>query len=192
MSKPKDVLTTGEVARICNVAPRTVSKWFDTGQLRGYRIPGSRDRRIPVSQLVRFMKVHGIPLNGLETGQMRLLIVDSDADLTGLLQHALTEQSHYEVRVAASALEAGVLLEQFRPSAVLADIDLPGTEGATFPRLLAGRAEFQGTHLIATGASISEADRHQLHQQGYNSVVAKPFTVHQVMEVIEETLSIIS
>ncbi|NLE61752.1 MAG: helix-turn-helix domain-containing protein, partial [Planctomycetes bacterium] len=29
MSKPKDVLTTGDVARICNVAPRTVSKWFD-------------------------------------------------------------------------------------------------------------------------------------------------------------------
>ena len=42
----KEVLTTGEVARICRVAPRTVSKWFDTGKLRGYRIPGSRDRRI--------------------------------------------------------------------------------------------------------------------------------------------------
>ena len=39
----KEVFTTGEVARICNVAPRTVSKWFDTGQLRGYRIPGSKD-----------------------------------------------------------------------------------------------------------------------------------------------------
>ena len=56
MSKPKDILTTGEVARICNVAPRTVSKWFDTGQLRGYRIPGSKDRRIPLAQLIRFMK----------------------------------------------------------------------------------------------------------------------------------------
>ena len=52
---PTDVLTTGQVAKICNVAPRTVSKWFDSGQLRGYRIPGSKDRRIPVQQLVRFM-----------------------------------------------------------------------------------------------------------------------------------------
>ena len=46
MRTDKEVLTTGEVAKICNVAPRTVSKWFDSGQLQGYRIPGSKDRRI--------------------------------------------------------------------------------------------------------------------------------------------------
>ena len=50
-AKVKDVLTTGEVAKICNVAPRTVSKWFDSGALHGYRIPGSKDRRIPLNQL---------------------------------------------------------------------------------------------------------------------------------------------
>src|SRR6478736_2719268 len=54
-AKVKDVLTTGEVAKICNVAPRTVSKWFDSGALHGYRIPGSKDRRIPLNQLIRFM-----------------------------------------------------------------------------------------------------------------------------------------
>ena len=50
----KDVLTTGEVAKICNVAARTVSKWFDSGQIEGYRIPGSKDRRIPVQALDEF------------------------------------------------------------------------------------------------------------------------------------------
>ena len=72
--KAKDVLTTGEVAKICNVAPRTVSKWFDSGSLKGYRIPGSKDRRIPLNHLVRFMKDHDIPLNGLKTG---LSVVDA-------------------------------------------------------------------------------------------------------------------
>src|ERR1700761_2602404 len=62
-TKVKDVLTTGEVAKICNVAPRTVSKWVDSGALHGYRIPGSKDRRIPLNQLIRFMKQHGMPLN---------------------------------------------------------------------------------------------------------------------------------
>ena len=61
MPKYKDVLTTGQVSRICNVAPRTVCKWFDSGQLRGYRIPGSRDRRIPLAELIRFMKAHNMP-----------------------------------------------------------------------------------------------------------------------------------
>ena len=51
MAKGKNVLTTGDVAKICNVAPRTVSKWFDSGQLKGYRIPGSKDRRIPLQRV---------------------------------------------------------------------------------------------------------------------------------------------
>ena len=50
------VFTTGQVAKICKVAPRTVSKWFDSGRLKGYRIPGSQDRRIPREYLIKFLK----------------------------------------------------------------------------------------------------------------------------------------
>ena len=192
MNKAKEVLTTGEVAKICSVAPRTVSKWFDSGQLRGYRIPGSRDRRIPRSQLIRFMKAHGMPLDGLETGEMRLLIVDGDPELTALLQRALTADGGYEVRVAESALEAGALMEQFRPAVVLVDIDVPGIDGRSLSRFLSSRGELQATQLVAVGASITEADRQSLLQQGFHHTIAKPFNIRQVTEVIEETVSVLS
>src|ERR1700747_2636531 len=90
-TKLKDVLTTGEVAKICNVAPRTVSKWFDTGALHGYRIPGSKDRRIPLNQLIRFMKHHGMPLNGLMTGCTRILLVDGEQDIVEVLEKILED-----------------------------------------------------------------------------------------------------
>ena len=61
MAKGKKVLTTGDVAGICNVASRTVTLWIDKGLLKGYRLPGSRDRRIPIPELVRFMKKYEIP-----------------------------------------------------------------------------------------------------------------------------------
>lgn len=61
MSK-KNVFTTGEVAKICGVAPRTVSKWFDSGRLRGFRVPGSQDRRIPLEHLLRFLNEHGMKI----------------------------------------------------------------------------------------------------------------------------------
>lgn len=48
------VFTTGEVASICKVASRTVSKWFDSGRLKGYRIPGSQERCIPREYLKNF------------------------------------------------------------------------------------------------------------------------------------------
>ena len=63
MAKANNVFTTGDVARICNVATRTVCIWFDKGLLKGYRIPGSKDRRIPVKELKRFMKANKIPMD---------------------------------------------------------------------------------------------------------------------------------
>lgn len=50
------VFTTTEVARFLTVAPRTVTKWIDTGLLKGYRIPGSLDRRVPHHSFVRFLR----------------------------------------------------------------------------------------------------------------------------------------
>src|SRR5271156_4652321 len=73
------VFTTGQVAKICKVAPRTVSKWFDSGRLRGYRIPGSQDRRIPREYLIKFLKEHGMPLGDLEDEAMaKVLVVGQD------------------------------------------------------------------------------------------------------------------
>src|SRR5207244_1823239 len=83
----------GEVAKICNVAPRTVSKWFDSGALHGYRIPGSKDRRIPLNQLIRFMKQHNMPLNGLMTGCTRILIVDDEQDIVEVLEKILEDEA---------------------------------------------------------------------------------------------------
>lgn len=54
--------TTGDVARFCFVAARTVSKWIDSGILRGRRVPGSHHRRVAHDDLVRFMQEHGLPL----------------------------------------------------------------------------------------------------------------------------------
>ena len=102
----KDVLTTGEVAKICNVAARTVSKWFDSGQLNGYRIPGSKDRRIPVSNLVQFMRSHGIPMDGLMSGQSRVLVADSDVAVSEALIDVLSSETDYDLRTCSSAFFA--------------------------------------------------------------------------------------
>ena len=43
----KTVFTTGEAAEICKVSQQTIIRCFDSGQLKGFRVPGSRFRRIP-------------------------------------------------------------------------------------------------------------------------------------------------
>lgn len=188
--KLRDVLTTGQVARICSVAPRTVSKWFDSGALRGYRIPGSKDRRIPLQSLIRFMKAHGIPLNGLETGRTRVLVVDDQSDLASLLARRLGEDGPYEVRTASTALEAGMLLQSFRPHVVLMDVSLPDLNIQSVFHLIAVNPELVGLRLIAMGGSITEGDAQMLSQQGFVGVLRKPFDVRQAIRAIEEAVAV--
>lgn len=188
----KDVLTTGEVAKVCNVAPRTVSKWFDSGQLKGYRIPGSKDRRIPISQLVRFMKEHGIPLNGLNTGQTRVLIVDDDSEVTATLKKILTEQANYEVETAASAFEAGLVCEKFKPHVLLLDLHIGENNDSRHVAQLVRRSEeLQMTRVIAMSGKLTDGQAAQLKGQGFDTFLKKPFQIRQVVEAIEQASSII-
>ena len=130
MARSKDVLTTGEVAKICKVAPRTVTKWFDSGQLRGYKIPGSKDRRIPVSQLMRFMKSNNMPLNGIvDFTKTRILIVDDEAEVIDMLRDLLSKETQYEVQTCQNGFEAGILAEKIKPHVILLDIHLGEING---------------------------------------------------------------
>ena len=191
MSKRKDVLTTGEVARICNVAPRTVSKWFDSGQLRGYRIPGSKDRRIPMAQLIRFMQAHGMPLNGLEGTGTRVLLVDDNQQNPQLLADILNKDSRFEVKTAVCGFDAGIIAEQFRPHIILMDIMLEDINVKKICTFLRENPELQGTRIVAITSQLTEGESNALLQQGFDGILTSPFEVQKVIQCIDETLSII-
>ena len=66
MSEEKKVYTTGEVARLLGININTVIKWFDEGDIKGFRLPKSNERRIPITSLRSFMETHTIPMDLLE------------------------------------------------------------------------------------------------------------------------------
>ena len=181
----KDVLTTGEVAKICNVASRTVSKWFDSGQLKGYRIPGSKDRRIPLSNLRKFMKSHGIPMDGLMSGNTRVLIVDQDEEVITTLRNILAEQTSYDVHTCGSAFAAGVECERFRPHVMLMDMHLSDSDGRIIAKYIQATDDLQGIKVIGMSSKLTDGQASQLAHQGFDSALRKPFSVRQVIDAIE-------
>lgn len=185
MTMQKTVLTTGDVAKLCSVAPRTVSKWFDSGKLRGYRIPGSKDRRIPVEQLVRFMRSHNIPLNGLETGQTRLLILDPDEALCTAITESLSQDDRYEVIIAPSTIEAGSKAQEMKPHVLLVDVNHSDIDPQAIIRWTRCHDEFGDIALVATGANLSEGKGQALLQAGFDAFIPKPFTIQALTDTID-------
>ncbi len=191
MDKKKDVLTTGQVAKICNVAPRTVSKWFDSGQLRGYRIPGSKDRRIPLSQLVRFMRAHGMPLNGLDGGTTRVMIVDDKIDVRDTITAELEKDGRYEVQAAECGFDAGLVAEQFRPHIIFIDLMLEDINVKRICNIVRENIELQGTRIVAITSNLTDGEGQALLQQGFDGYLCRPFDIKHFVDCIEETLAIV-
>ncbi len=187
----KDVLTTGEVAKICNVAARTVSKWFDSGQIEGYRIPGSKDRRIPVQALMNFMQEHGIPIDGLMSGNTRVLIVDGDKEVCETLERVFADQTEYIVQSCNNPFTAGVECERFRPHVMLFDLSFCGDDYITFANGLRSSEEMQATKMIAMSGRLTDGQITRLTCSGFDGVLRKPFTVRQVIDSIESAVAVI-
>jgi two-component system response regulator RpaA len=180
----KKVFTTGQVAKICKVAPRTVSKWFDSGRLRGYRIPGSQDRRIPREHLIRFLKEHGMPLGELEEeGWHKILIIGAESLFIQRMRELLPEDEDYKYEVANSGFEAGIQAESFHPDTIVIDLAMGRSEGLQISQNLRRNTAYEATLIIAL-ASEDEASPEGLTQYGFNEAFKKPFDIALLAERI--------
>ncbi|MHC4520868.1 MAG: helix-turn-helix domain-containing protein [Planctomycetota bacterium] len=191
MAKGKNVLTTGDVAKICNVAPRTVSKWFDSGQLKGYRIPGSKDRRIPLNELLRFMKAHNMPTEAVPVGKLRVLIVDNGERSKADLADGLAARGSYEVEAAYSSFETGAAIQRFSPHVVLINLLATGIDANVICRSIRGSEEFETIKIIALANHLSDQEADALMQKGFDGYVSDPSDETEVARKIEEATAII-
>jgi len=183
MPRRRGVFTTGEVARICQVAPRTVSKWFDSGKLKGYRVPGSRDRRITVTELVRFLRAFGMPLTGLDLGDTRVLIVDPERRLGPTLETALNRQEFYAAKTVESAFAAGLEAAEFAPHLILVVPATPELRRAEFPRSAKESLRPAGFKLLAIASDQETAS--ELRRAGFDDCLVRPFDIDDALRVID-------
>lgn len=191
MAKGKNVLTTGDVAKICNVAPRTVSKWFDSGQLKGYRIPGSKDRRIPLNELIRFMKMHNMPTAAISAGKTRVLIVDSDRHSASSLAETLRTKAGYEVQTVDSNFETGVVAHKFAPHVLLINLLAEGINATEICKNIRQNEDLQTIKVVALANQLSESESAALLQKGFDDYISDPSNGAEVINRIEETTAII-
>ena len=185
------MLTTGDVARICNVAPRTVSKWFDSGQLKGYRIPGSKDRRIPVNELLRFMKLHNMPTASLPVGKIRVLIVDSDHNPTSALVEALRTKADYDVQTVHSNFETGMIAQKFAPHVLLINLLAKDIAATDICKSIRANEDLQTVKVIALANQLGGSEATALLQKGFDGYVSNPSDFDEIIRKVEETTAII-
>jgi excisionase family DNA binding protein len=183
-SNIKTVYTTGEAAKICKVSQQTIIRCFDSGQLKGFRVPGSRFRRIPRDVLYRFMKENGIPTDALESGKRKALIVDDDVELVELLRDMLDSDGRFEIRTANNGFDAGMLVKEYRPDIIILDVMLPDINGKEVCQRVRSDPSMDDVQIICISGMVEQDRIADLKASGANDFLQKPFEVDTLMDRI--------
>jgi excisionase family DNA binding protein len=188
MDKIKSLFTTGEAAGVCNVSQQTIIRCFDSGRLKGFRIPGSKFRRIPRESLIAFMRENGIPTGNFEDGKKKVLIVDDDAEILELIADVLVRDGRFEVKTAASGYEAGIMTHQFNPDLIILDYMLPDINGNVVCKTIKSNPDFAATKIIIVSGVVNQTEIEDLLKAGAEDFMKKPFNIAELIEKISGVL----
>ena len=201
MTGTKSVFTTGEAAEICKVSQQTIIRCFDAGRLKGFRVPGSKFRRIPREALVAFMRDNGIPPDNLpgqngHNGQRakgvkaKVLVVDDDPEILELFVDVLDRDGRFEVRSAKGGYEAGLLTSEFRPELILLDYMLPDINGNVVCRTIKAKPELAHTKVVIVSGVVNQDEVDDLLSAGADEFIKKPFDIEHLVDRVVALLNV--
>lgn len=186
----KTVFTTGEAAKICKVSQQTIIRCFDSGQLKGFRVPGSRFRRIPRELLFNFMRENGIPTDALESGKRKILVVDDDVELVELITDVLDRDGRFEVKSVNNGFDAGMMVKDYQPDLIVLDVMLPDINGREVCQRVRNDKSMDRVRIICISGMVEDDKVDELRQAGANDFMRKPFEVDRLIDRICNLLDI--
>jgi two-component system cell cycle response regulator DivK len=116
-----------------------------------------------------------------------ILIVD-DTPVNLKLVRVLLSRHGFDVRTASTAEEALEMVQTFRPSLVLADIQLPGMDGLEMTRRLKADPKTSGTVVLALTAFAMKGDEQKIREGGCEAYISKPISVVGFLQTIDSFL----
>jgi two-component system, OmpR family, response regulator RpaA len=186
----KTVFTTGEAAKICKVSQQTIIRCFDSGQLKGFRVPGSRFRRIPRENLYRFMKENGIPTDALESGRRGILVVDDDPAVVDLIHDVLTADGRFEIKTVNNGFQAGMTAKEYHPDLIVLDVMLPDINGKSVCELIRSDPTMSDIKIICISGMVEEDKIDELKEAGADDFLHKPLDIDELVRRICRLLDI--
>jgi len=134
------------------------------------------------------MKDNRIPLDAIESGKRKVLVVDDDAEIVELIVDVLSRDGRFETKTASSGYEAGMATERFRPELILLDYMLPDVNGNVVCQTIRKNPEFENIKIIIVSGVVKQDEIAQLLKSGAEDFIRKPFDVTELTGKIAAVL----
>jgi len=134
------------------------------------------------------MKENNIPLDSLESGKKKVLIVDDDAEIVELMADVLVRDGRFDIKTAASGYDAGIMTQQFLPDLILLDYMLPDVNGNVVCETIRKNPEFENIKIIIVSGVVKRDEIDQLLKSGAEDFIRKPFDITELTDRIAAVL----
>lgn len=113
----------------------------------------------------------------------RILIVDDDAAVRGVVTEALLEDG-YQVDAACNGQQALAAFRQHRPDALVLDLEMPVMDGPTLMRTLRELTRWGRVPLVVVSGTDGAADT--APRLGARACLHKPFELSELLDSLEQ------
>ena len=118
----------------------------------------------------------------------RVLIVEDEQDIAGLIKHTLERGGETDAHIVASGDAALKAVTERVPDLIILDLNLPVVGGLEVCRILRARADVPRVPIIMLTARTSEDDRVSGLEQGADDYVTKPFSLRELTARVRAVL----
>jgi len=118
----------------------------------------------------------------------RILIVEDERDIAGLIKHTLERHAEADAEIAGSGDVALKAIGDRPPDLVILDLNLPVVSGVEVCRLLRSRADSKHVPIIMLTARTSEDDRVSGLDLGADDYITKPFSPRELTARVKAVL----
>jgi len=114
-----------------------------------------------------------------------ILILDDNQDILDIVEEALAYEQ-FEVHGTTEAVDIIPLIQKIRPSLVLLDYRVSGTNGGEVCRLIKSSPDFGDIPVIIFSAYINSSN--ELFSYGCDAIINKPFDLNELTEKINSLI----
>ena len=186
-----ELLTTGTVARYCEVSTNAVKKWIRQGDLAAFQTPGGHFR-VTREEFRKFLVRHGMPLDQdfFPDRRPRVLIADDEPVVRDLVRELVVSATGGEVDVetAQDGYDALVKVGDFKPDLLIMDLKMPRMDGFEACRTIRSNSQLSHVRILAMSAYAGDGNRERILKAGALRCFDKPLPVEEFQETVRKIL----
>jgi len=185
-------LSTGDIARYCEVNVTTVKRWIREGHLKGFQTPMGHFKVVK-TDFIQFLRENHMPIDEsiLGSTELKVLVIDDDPGMIKTIVLTL-ESLNYNLRVdtATDGYDGLMKIGNAVPNLLILDLNMPKIDGYEVIKRVKNTEDYKSAEIMVVSSTLNEETEKKLIDIGVSKYLKKPFKLSELKEEVTHLLGL--